>query len=129
MVGEQVADGTSIDLVPAALLAQRDGFEAALRMAVAELLVAGAAGGRPAWVRVGAARYFSQAVAGAARRRLVTRTRCPSDAELTLAISAPRSATPRRAPKPASRASCESARTGGPCDRVFESSWFSVSRA
>ena len=87
-----VSEGTSIDLVPAALLAQRGGFDAALRIAVAELLVADGLKGRPAWVRVGAARYFAHAVAGAAANsRLGTggRDRCPVDAELALAISAP----------------------------------------
>ena len=83
-----VSAGTSIDLVPAALLALRDGFDAALRVAVAELLVADALRDRPAWVRVGAARYFG-------RNRIDTvaagdeRARCPADAELMLAISAP----------------------------------------
>lgn len=82
-----VAEGTSIDLMPVALLAQRDGVESALRTAVAELLVAPALTGRPRWVRVGAARYFARDGARPAadpRRPL----RCPSDAELTLAISA-----------------------------------------
>ena len=83
-----VSAGTSIDLVPAALLAQRDGFEPALRVAVAELLVAEALKDRPAWVRVGAARYFGRnSPAGAVRSG--GRDRCPADAELTLAISAP----------------------------------------
>jgi stage II sporulation protein D len=87
-----VSDGTSIDLVPAALLAQRDGFDAALRIAVAELLVADALKSRPAWVRVGAARYFARVVAGGVSGgtpRPGGRDRCPADAELTLAISAP----------------------------------------
>jgi stage II sporulation protein D len=84
----QVADGTTIDLAPASVLEQRGGIEASVRIAVAELLVADALGGRPAWVRVGAARYFSQA-ATAARRSALPRTRCPSNAELTLAVSAP----------------------------------------
>ena len=87
-----VSEGTSIDLVPAALLAQRGGFDAALRIAVAELLVADGLKGRPAWVRVGAARYFAHAVAGAevnGTLRTGSRDRCPADAELTLAISAP----------------------------------------
>jgi hypothetical protein len=88
----EVAAGTAIDLAPAAVLAQRDGVEASVRIAVAELLVSGALGGRPAWVRIGAARYFSEAAAsngGAASRRASSRARCPSDAELTLAVSAP----------------------------------------
>jgi stage II sporulation protein D len=83
-----VSAGTSIDLVPAALLAQRDGFEAALRVAVAELLVADALKDRPAWVRAGAARYFGRNPS-AAPPRFSGRERCPADAELTLAISAP----------------------------------------
>jgi stage II sporulation protein D len=82
-----VAEGTSIDLVPAALLAQRDGVESALRAAVAELLVAPALTGRPRWVRVGAARYFARDGARAAPDPRQS-PRCPSDAELTLAISA-----------------------------------------
>lgn len=81
------AEGTAIDLVPTALLAQRDGVEAAIRTAVAELLVASALDGRARWVRVGAARYFARSGGGpdADSRQSV---RCPSDAELTLAISA-----------------------------------------
>jgi hypothetical protein len=87
-----VSGGTSIDLVPAALLAQRDGFEAALRIAIAELLVADALKDRPAWVRVGAARYFARGGTGGTTGgtpRVGGRDRCPADAELTLAISAP----------------------------------------
>jgi hypothetical protein len=85
-----VSEGTSIDLAPAALLAQRDGFDAALRFAVAELLVADALKGRPVWVRVGAARYFAREASGATPDPpRPGRERCPADAELTLAISAP----------------------------------------
>jgi hypothetical protein len=82
----QVAEGTAIDLAPVAVLAQRGGIEGAVRTAVAELLVAGPLAGRPAWVRVGAARYFSDPPAA---RPASSRTRCPSDAELLLAVSAP----------------------------------------
>ncbi len=84
----EVADGMRIDLAPVAVLEQRGGLEASVRMAVAELLVAGALGGRPVWVRVGAARYFSQ-VGTSAPRPVSPRTPCPSDAELMLAVSAP----------------------------------------
>ena len=82
-----VSEGTSIDIVPVALLADRDGFDAALRVAVAELLVSEALRGRPLWIRVGAARYFGH---NPPRPAPVTESReeCPSDAELTLAISA-----------------------------------------
>jgi stage II sporulation protein D len=81
----EVAEGTMIDLAPVAVLAQRGGVEGALRTAIAELLVAGPLAGRPAWVRVGAARYFSDRPAASPAD---SRTRCPSDAELLLAISA-----------------------------------------
>jgi stage II sporulation protein D len=82
-----VSEGTSIELAPAALLAQRDGVEQALRVAVADLLVADALKGRPLWVRAGAARYFGEQSARPADDR--AKLRCPTDAELTLAISAP----------------------------------------
>ncbi|HEY3159783.1 MAG TPA: SpoIID/LytB domain-containing protein [Vicinamibacterales bacterium] len=80
-----VAEGTAIDLAPAAVLAQRGGLEASVRLAVAELLVAGPLAGRAEWVRVGAARYFAQRTAA---RPVSSRTECPSDAELLLAVSA-----------------------------------------
>lgn len=80
-----VAAGQSIDLAPAALLAQREGLDAALRAAMAELLVAPALADRPAWARVGAARYYSRAVPITAPR---ARVQCPADAELLSAVSA-----------------------------------------
>ena len=82
-----VSTASSIDLAPVAVLAQRDGLEAALRTAIADLIISEALAGRPEWVRVGAARYFGRGT----RRAPLTpsaRVRCPSDAELTLAISA-----------------------------------------
>jgi stage II sporulation protein D (peptidoglycan lytic transglycosylase) len=81
----EVAEGTAIDLAPATVLAQRGGVEDVLRTAVAELLVAGPLTGRAAWVRVGAARYFADVAAASPAS---SRTRCPSDAELLLAVSA-----------------------------------------
>ena len=77
--------GTTIDLAPAALLAQRDGVETTLRTAMAELLVLPTLSDRPAWVRVGAARYFSRSEPHGAVSRDV---KCPVDAELTMALSA-----------------------------------------
>ncbi len=77
--------GTTIDLAPAALLAQREGLEATVRTAMAELLMSPALADRPAWVRVGGARYFSSASRPPAPRSNVS---CPADAELTLALSA-----------------------------------------
>jgi hypothetical protein len=82
-VDAAVGDAT-IDLAPAAVLAQRGGVESAVAEAIARLLVAPALRDRPAWVTVGAARYFTGKTAAATAARL----RCPSDAELTLAISA-----------------------------------------
>jgi stage II sporulation protein D len=77
--------GTTIDLAPAPLLAQREGIERTVRTAMAELLMSTTLGGRPAWVRVGGARYFSSSTRPAAPSR---ETSCPADAELTLALSA-----------------------------------------
>jgi stage II sporulation protein D (peptidoglycan lytic transglycosylase) len=77
--------GRTIDLAPAPLLAQRDGIEATLRTAMAELLVSPTLADRPAWVRVGAARYFSKPTPQVAPSRPVT---CPANAELTMALSA-----------------------------------------
>ena len=79
-----VASGTAIDLAPAAVLEQRGGVEPVLRQAMAELFVAPALVNRPVWVKVGAARYFARTTAAPAAGNV----RCPSDAELTLAISA-----------------------------------------
>jgi SpoIID/LytB domain protein len=91
-----VVNGTTIDVAPVAVLAQRDGIEIAVRTAIAELLVAEPLAGRPAWTRVGAARYFarfggSTDPAGVRRPGLAVQARqlrCPADAELNLAISA-----------------------------------------
>lgn len=80
-----VSAGQAIDLVPAPLLAQREGLETIVRGAMAELLVAPALGDRPAWVRVGAARYYSRAVPITPPR---ARVQCPADAELLAAVSA-----------------------------------------
>ena len=80
-----VAGGTTIELSPAPVLDQRDGVEAAVTQAIAELFVAPSLADRPAWVRVGAAHYFAKTPHPTAPR---SKVRCPSDAELTLAISA-----------------------------------------
>ena len=82
-----------IDLAPAAMLEQRDGLERAVERAVAEALVAPVFEGRHAWVRVGAARYFtarSRPSRGAevGGRPTDGRIRCPADADLTAAVSA-----------------------------------------
>jgi stage II sporulation protein D len=80
-----VTTESSIELAPAVLLAQREGVDAILRMAMAELLVTPALQDRPAWVRVGAARYYARVTPIAAPRN---RVQCPADAELLLAVSA-----------------------------------------
>jgi hypothetical protein len=80
-----VAAGTTIDLSPAPVLDQREGVDAAVTQAIAELLIAPAVANRPVWVRAGAARYFAKSAHPPAPPAKV---RCPSDAELTLAISA-----------------------------------------
>jgi SpoIID/LytB domain protein len=77
--------GTTIDLAPAALLAQRDGLEATLRTAMAELLMSVALVERPAWVRVGGARYFASQTPPVPPAERVA---CPADAELLFAPSA-----------------------------------------
>jgi SpoIID/LytB domain protein len=81
--------GTAIDLAPAPLLAQRDGVEAALRVGIAELLLSPTYAERPLWVRIGGSRYFGKSAGTAAGPppSAAARERCPSDAELTLALS------------------------------------------
>jgi stage II sporulation protein D len=84
-----VVRGTTIDLAPPTVLAQRDGVENVVRVAVAEMLVGPLLTERPAWVRVGAARHFARSISG---RPTVappsSRVRCPRDEELTLPVSA-----------------------------------------
>ncbi len=77
--------GSTIDLAPAALLEQREGIEATVRTAMAELLMSSTLADRPAWVRVGGARYFAAASRPPTPSSNVP---CPADAELTLALSA-----------------------------------------
>jgi len=83
-----VARGPVVHLAPAAVLDQRDGLELTVRVALGRLLVADALADRPVWIRVGAARHFARTTLG---QPAVPESRgsCPSDAELTLAISAP----------------------------------------
>jgi SpoIID/LytB domain protein len=78
-----VVRGSEIDLAPSAVLDQRDGLERAVDRAVAEALLGPPLGGRDAWVRVGAARYFTSG-----ERPVEGRVRCPADADLTAAVSA-----------------------------------------
>ena len=82
-----VARGRVIHLAPAAVLSQRDGLDMAVRVAVGRMLVSGTLADRPAWVRVGAARYYARVTLGGSSVP-GARAECPSDAELALAISA-----------------------------------------
>jgi SpoIID/LytB domain protein len=85
-----VASSTSIDLAPVPVLAQAAGVDATLRVAIAEAMIGPALVNRPAWVRVGGARYFARTLEGGATPGASSRdrVRCPADAELTFAISA-----------------------------------------
>jgi hypothetical protein len=80
----EVAEGSAIDLAPVAVLTQRGGVENSVRVAIAELLIAAPLRDRPAWVRIGAARYYARGGVPSTTR---LNTPCPSDAELTLAVS------------------------------------------
>jgi hypothetical protein len=75
--------GGDIDLAPAAVLVQRDGVDRAVARAVAEALLAPELDDRHAWIRVGAARYFT-----GGERVSDGRVRCPVDADLMAAVSA-----------------------------------------
>jgi len=77
--------GTSLALAPIPVLESAGGSAAAIRRGIAEMLVHDALADRPAWVRVGAARYYAS---GAGHRGFDERVACPTDAELTLALSA-----------------------------------------
>jgi hypothetical protein len=85
-----VASSRSIELAPVAVLDQRGGVETALRIAIAESMISPALVDRPAWVRVGGARYFARTLEGGVTPGANSRdrVRCPADAELTFAISA-----------------------------------------
>jgi hypothetical protein len=80
-------NGTEIDLAPPALLGQRDGVEMTLRNAMVQAIAGSVYAGRPEWVTVGAARYFSRP-SPLPPPDAKARLKCPADAELTLAISA-----------------------------------------
>ena len=82
-----VARGRVIHLAPAAVLSQRDGLDMAVRVAVGRMLVSSTLADRPAWVPVGAARYYARVTLGGSSVP-GARAECPSDAELALAISA-----------------------------------------
>ena len=76
--------GTTLDVAPLPVLVQGDGVEASIRRGVAEALMTSTLADRPAWVRVGGARYF----ASTRRASAVDHVTCPTDAELMMAVSA-----------------------------------------
>lgn len=82
----------AIDVAPAAVLEQRAGVRFAVAQALAGWFVAEALAGRPAWARVGAARYFARAVAGDSLSQPLDNVRpraCPTDRDLEASVSAP----------------------------------------
>jgi hypothetical protein len=83
-----VVSGTVIDLAPEPILVQREGIEGALRVAMAEALIGDTFSGRPAWIRVGAARYFARG-GRSPSPVLGAKAKCPTDADVTMGISAP----------------------------------------
>ena len=88
-------DGTSIDLLPIAMLRQQGQVDRTVRHEVAHALLDGALAKRPMWVREGAAAYFAAPGTGTgpgtrheARGTKPDRVPCPSDIELLRPISA-----------------------------------------
>lgn len=77
--------GSVIEVAPPLLAIATTDFETSVRRAVAEVLVAEALAERPAWVRVGAARYYAATPQPGQPRRV----KCPTDAELLMPVSAP----------------------------------------
>tara|TARA_B100001123_G_scaffold449608_2_gene615648 strand:+ start:335 stop:1027 length:693 start_codon:yes stop_codon:yes gene_type:complete len=83
-----VVTGTRIDLAPLAVLEQRNGLVAALRAGVARVLMGQTFTGRPVWTQVGGAHYFARVPGTPLQPASSRRLKCPSDAELTMAVSA-----------------------------------------
>lgn len=79
-------DGAAIDLLPISVLRQQGQLDRTIRHEVAHALLDGTLGDRPMWVREGAAAYYARPAD--ARLKKPDRVNCPSDAELTRALSA-----------------------------------------
>ena len=79
-------DGASIDLLPISMLRQQGQLERTIRHEITHLLLDATLADRPMWVREGAASYYSRAPE--ARLSKPDRVQCPSDAEMTRALSA-----------------------------------------
>lgn len=78
--------GTGIDLAPIAHLRQRGVLESTVRYEVASAVIAPHLAAAPAWVRVGAALFYT-APAGTAAPAESGRLSCPTDAELLRPVS------------------------------------------
>ena len=78
-------NGTSIDLLPIAILRQQGQLERTIRHEVTHALLDAALSNRPIWVREGAAAYFANPNP---RKESPERVPCPSDLELLRPISA-----------------------------------------
>jgi hypothetical protein len=79
-------DGATIDLLPITVLRQQGQLERTIRHEIAHVLLDAALAKRPMWVREGAAAYYARPAN--ARASAADRVACPTDAELTRALSA-----------------------------------------
>jgi stage II sporulation protein D len=79
-------DGSSVDLLPIAMLKRQGQLERTLRHEIAHVLLDPALAKRPMWVREGAAAYFSGP--GLAPGEKPPRVTCPRDVELLRPVSA-----------------------------------------
>jgi stage II sporulation protein D len=77
-------DGSSIDLLPLTILRQRGQLDRTIRHEVAHVLLDGAFGGRPLWVREGAAFYFADPTPAAG---VLAHPSCPKDDEFLRPLS------------------------------------------
>lgn len=79
-------DGASIDLLPISVLRQQGQLERTIRHEITHVLLDAALSNGPMWVREGAAAYFARPAE--ARLTKPDRVQCPTDAEMTRALSA-----------------------------------------
>ena len=79
-------DGPAIDLLPIAVLRQQGQLERTIRHEITHVLLDATLAKRPMWVREGAAAYYARPAD--ARLANPERVACPTDAQLTRALSA-----------------------------------------
>jgi len=79
-------DGPAIDLLPVTVLRQQGQLERTIRHEITHVLLDAALVNRPMWVREGAAAYYARPAD--ARLTKPDRVQCPTDAEMTRALSA-----------------------------------------